>query len=389
MSSDRPASSQQSRTEQLQDETPLHVLVYTDAAGIGGAEISLGHLVATASDSIKITVVGVAQGVVDTIAHRRPQASRVVLPSKGAPAFIAHWLTFQRLQPDIIHCNLCTPWACATGLTAALTLPDVRVVRVDQLPLRTTDPIALWRTRALSLRVDAHVAVGEASARRMEDFYALGRDTVISIPNGVPDLAGELKPPAARPAGQMVVGSIGRLDAMKAHDILLRAIAQVEGVKVTILGEGEQRTALETLASELGVSDRLSLPGWVDHPRSYLPEFDVLAMPSRSEGFPLAMVEAMLAARPIVATRIGSMPEAVIPEKTGILVEKNDVAGLANALHLLRDNPRLRLQLGQQAREMAVSRFTVDSMTKSYEQLWQNLLFTTQSPRFRVSRPKD
>jgi glycosyltransferase involved in cell wall biosynthesis len=389
MSSDRTLPLQPSQIKQLQNQAPRHVLVYTDAAGVGGAEISLGHLVTTASDSIKITVAGVSQLVVDAIAYRRPQASRIVLPATGVHAFSAHWLTFQRLKPDIIHCNLCTPWACATGLTAALTLPEVRVVRVDQLPLRTTAAIALWRTRALSLRVDAHVAVGEASARRMEDFYALGRDTVISIPNGVPDLPGDPKPPVTRPVGQLVVGSIGRLDAMKAHDVLLQAIAQVEGVKVTILGEGEQRTALETLATKLGVSDRLSLPGWVDNPRAYLPEFDVLAMPSRSEGFPLAMVEAMLAARPIIATRVGSMPEAVIPEKTGILVEKNDVAGLANALRLLRDNPLLRLQLGKQAREMAVSRFTVNSMTKSYEQLWRNLLLTAQSPRFRVSRPKD
>jgi len=64
--------------------------------------------------------------------------------------------------------------AGATGLVAALTLPGQGVVRVDQLPLRTTDALDLWRTRALSLRVDAHVAVGEARARRMEDFYALG-----------------------------------------------------------------------------------------------------------------------------------------------------------------------------------------------------------------------
>ncbi|MEW6498585.1 MAG: glycosyltransferase, partial [Cyanobacteriota bacterium] len=104
---------------------------------------------------------------------------------------------------------------------------------------------------------------------------------------------------------------MGRLDLMKAHDILLRAIAQVDGVRVVILGEGKQREALEKLAAQLGVSDRLELRGWVDHPREHLPEFDVIAMPSRSEGFPLAIVEAMLAARPVVATRVGSIAEAV------------------------------------------------------------------------------
>ncbi len=215
----------------------MHVVVYTDAEGIGGAEISLGHLAATASDGIKISIVGVSSSVIDAIVARRPQAPRVILPAHGFHSFAAHLSTFHRLRPDIIHCNLCTPWACATALTAALTLPNARVVRVDQLPLRTTAALELWRTRALSLRVDAHVAVGEASARRMEDFYALGRNTVISIPNGVPDV--DYAPlPIDRPEGQMVVGSIGRLDAMKAHDILIRAIAQVEGVQAVILGEG-------------------------------------------------------------------------------------------------------------------------------------------------------
>lgn len=91
----------------------LRVIAYTDVAGIGDAEISLGHLVVNVSDNIDVTVVGISQFVVDTIASKRPQASRIVLPEKGLQSAIAHWLTFCRLRPDIIHCNLCVPWACA------------------------------------------------------------------------------------------------------------------------------------------------------------------------------------------------------------------------------------------------------------------------------------
>ncbi|MCY7321962.1 MAG: glycosyltransferase, partial [Phormidesmis sp. CAN_BIN36] len=207
----------------------LRVVVYTDSAGIGGAEISLAHLVTTASSHIDLTIVGVSELVVNTIAKNRPQSKQIVLSKKLS----SHLITFQNLKPDIIHVNLCTPWACSLALISALSLPRTRVVRVDQLPLRTTDAIALWRTRFLSLRVDAHVAVGEASARKMEDFYALGRNSVVSIPNGVPDV-GEPVPPLN--SDLMTIGSIGRLDAMKAHDILIRAIAQVEQVRVIILG---------------------------------------------------------------------------------------------------------------------------------------------------------
>lgn len=370
-------------------DRPLRVIVYTDSAGIGGAEISLSHLVATVSNDVDITVVGVSRTVVDAIADRRPQVARIVLAERGIRSVLAHLITFQRLHPDIIHINLCTPWAGAIGLTAALLLPHTRVVRVDQLPLRTTDAMLLWRTRTLSLRVDAHVAVGETSARRMEDFYALGRDSVISIPNGVPDRATASLSLPNQSGKEMVVGSVGRLDAMKAHDVLLQAIAQVEGVRAVILGEGDQRPTLEALADTLGVRDRVELPGWVDDPRSHLPGFDVLAMPSRSEGFPLAMVEAMLAARPVVATRVGSMPEAVIDHQTGMLIEKNDIAGLANALRYLRDNPLERMRLGKQSREMAIAHFTVEQMTARYEQLWFKLLTVPRMPRLRVLRPRD
>jgi glycosyltransferase involved in cell wall biosynthesis len=127
----------------------------------------------------------------------------------------------------------------------------------------------------------------------------------------------------------------------------------------------------------------------VDNPRSYLPKFDVVAMPSRSEGFPLAMVEAMLAAKPVVATRVGSIPEAIITGETGILIEKNDISALAQALQQLHDNPQQCQSLGERAREMAVRHFTVEAMTTSYENLWRNLINQPRHPRLVVSRPKD
>ncbi|MUH00528.1 glycosyltransferase [Scytonema sp. UIC 10036] len=373
----------------------MRVVTYTDSAGVGGAEISLKHLVTNVSRDFHITAMGTSQVVIDAIASNKPQLSQVVLPAKGIYSLTAHLQALHRLQPDIVHINICTPWECAIGLFAALTLPNARVVRVDQLPLRTTDAVKLWRTRALSLRVDAHVAVGEASARRMEDFYALGRGTVISIPNCVPDMT--QKPTTSleeeRRLGssrqQIVIGCTGRLDAMKGHDILLKAIAQIEGVRVVILGEGGQRTDLEKLAVDLGISDRVELPGWVNNPHTWLPQFDIFAMPSRSEGFPLAIVEAMLAAIPVVGTRVGSIPEAVTDGETGLLVDKDDVEGLAAALRRLKEDCELRLKFGHRGQDIARRRFTVEHMVKSYERLWYELIEKPQALRLWIPQPKE
>ncbi|HEY9763043.1 MAG TPA: glycosyltransferase [Trichocoleus sp.] len=375
----------------------MHVIAYTDSAGVGGAEISLSHLVRTASPEIQITVVGVSDEVVNAIAQtstdqgttQRFNLSKIVLPATGIHSVWAHLKTFHRLRPDIIHLNLCTPWAGSIGLFAALTVPQARVLRVDQLPLRTTDLLTWLRVRMLSLRLDAHVAVGEASSRRMEDFYALGRNTVLSIPNGVPDEDLPEVLPLPRQDGWLRVGCVGRLDPMKGHDVLLKALAQVDHTHLTILGEGAFRPQLEQLARDLGIQDRVKLPGWVENPRPYLSTFDVIAQPSRSEGFPLTVVEAMLAARPIIATRVGSVAEAISDGETGLLIEKDDVAGLAAALKRLQENAALREQLGQQARAIASSHFTVTHMTHQYETLWQTLLNQSRKPRFWVQRPRD
>ncbi len=382
INADAPSSSRDS-------QPAPRVVVYTDSLGLGGAEFSLGHLVAAVSRDMAITVLGLSTAVVDAIASQRPSAEKIVLPPVGLPSIAAHIAILHRLRPDIVHLNLCTPWAGATGLTAALTLPQARVVRVDQLPLRTTDAIALWRTRSLSLRVDAHVAVGEASARRMEDFYALGRNTVLSVPNGVPDIEIERAPGPALKEPRLVVGSVGRLDAMKAHDILLRAIAQVEDTHVVVWGDGEERPALEQLAQDLGIGDRVSLPGWVDNPRAYLPNVDIFVLPSRSEGFPLAIVEAMLAARPVIATCVGSVAEAVIEQETGLLIEKNDVMGLVSALRRLKADATLREWMGQRGRAVAVAQFTAQAMAQRYEQIWRQLMIAPRSPRLLVPRPRD
>ena len=215
------------------------VLVYTAAPGLGGAEISLGHLLAHASPAVDVIVAGTSPQVVTHLSGRRPGTPGVVLPASGPRAPAAQLAAFRRLRPQVVHVNRHVPWAAATAIAAALATPAARVVTVDQLPLRTVDLLELWRTRMLTLRADAAVAVGEASARRLEDFYALGRGSVRSIPNGVPDPGVRRRDrPAAAP---LVVGAVGRLDPMKGHDVLLRALARVDGVRLTLVGRAPRR----------------------------------------------------------------------------------------------------------------------------------------------------
>jgi glycosyltransferase involved in cell wall biosynthesis len=354
---------------------PVHVVACTDSRGIGGAEISLAHLVAAVDPGIRIDVLGVDDAVVARVAAGRPGVGSFVAPAGRHPAVLA------RLRPDVVHANLAVPWSSPVDLAAALALPRTRVVAVQQLPLRTV-ALPLWlRTRALLRRLDAHVAVGEASCRRTEDFYALGRGSVVSIPNCVPD--NPLPPRSPRPSGApIVVGSLGRLDQVKGYDLLLRAVAWLPGVRAVVIGEGGARQDLERLARELGVADRVELPGWAEQPSAVLLGFDVFCLPSRSEGFPLSIVEAMLAALPVVATRVGSVAELVADGETGLVVERDDVDGLAAALARLRDDG-LRERFGAAGRKRAQEHYTVEHMATAYQELWAQLVAAPRTPRLR------
>lgn len=370
---------------------PLRVVLHTDSPGRGGAEISLGNLLAAldAGDParpVEPHVLGVDPGVTGWIAARRPGTPWSLVP-RGVRGTAAVAVALARLRPDVLHANLSVPWACAPGLTAALATPGLRVVAVQQLPLRTTRLDEWLRTRALLVRLDAHVAVGEASGRRMEDFYALGRHSVLSVPNGVPDVP--LPAPPARPPGSPLrVVSVARLDPAKGADVLLRALARVPGVEVTLLGEGEWRGHLAALAAELAVADRVGMPGWSEDAQRALVEYDVVVLPSRSEGFPLSVAEAMLAARPVVATPVGSVAELVADGATGLLVPVGDDVALATALARLRDARDLARRLGERGREVAAARHTDTVMAARHRAVWEGVLARPRAPRARVARPK-
>jgi glycosyltransferase involved in cell wall biosynthesis len=358
----------------------MRLLAYTDSPGVGGAEISLANLLAELrrEADIELRVLGSSAEVVARVTP--PGVPADVLPT------VRHPLAMARIRPDLVHANLPTPWAGSVGLAAALALPGARVIAVQQLPLRTVE-LGVWlRTRALLRRLDAHVAVGVESSRRVEDFYALGRGTVHSIPNFVPDRPA--RPASARSdEACFTVGSLGRLDRVKGYDLLLRALAQVPEARLVVLGEGTERAVLEQQARDLGVADRVDLPGWHDEADRFLATWDAFCLPSRSEGFPLSVVEAMLAELPVVATRVGSVAEAVQDGRTGLLVPKDDVEGLVTALRRLTD-PSCRQALGSAGRAHAVEHFSVARMTSAYRELYTDVLAAPRRGRWRPGPEK-
>jgi glycosyltransferase involved in cell wall biosynthesis len=355
--------------------TPPRICVYTDSTLVGGAETSLGHLVSELDPALDVVVLGVDADVIERVAAGRPGAATEVLApvatKRDAAAFLAHVRTLRRLRPDVFHASLTSPGSCRYALLAALLVPGVRAVAVEQLPYPIEGRLQLALKRWTSKRLAGHVAVGERAAREIEELVGLRHGSVRSIPNGVPDVRLER---LSRPFAGPTLGSLGRLDRQKGFDVLLRALEQLPQASLVLVGDGPERAPLEAQASAAGLTGRVLFAGWADDPRRHLTTFDVFVLPSRFEGFPLSVVEAMLAGLPVVASAVGSMPESVREEETGLLVPPEDPHALAAALRRLLDRTDLRSDLGRRGRELALERFTAAAMARSFEALYEEIL---------------
>jgi glycosyltransferase involved in cell wall biosynthesis len=346
-----------------------------DSVDIGGAEIALGHLLAELDPSIEVSVLGVDRGVAETIASRRPGSSVSIVPSVRNKTDIgpiaAHVRAIRALRPDLVHVNLWSTWEGQYAILAGL-LNRRPVIAVEQIVFGAQPPIQRALRRLLCSRLAAHVAVGERVAREVEEMIGLDTGSIETIYNGVPDV---FLNPVPRPAEGPIVGAVGRLSPQKGLDVLVRAIALLPPeVTCVLVGDGPLRGDLERLAASLGVGDRVIVTGWIERARDYLPVLDVVAMPSRFEGFPLAAVEAMLASRPLVATPVQSIPEAVQDGTTGLLVPPENPDALAGAVaELLGDRAR-REEMGRRGRALALEQFTSQTMARSYEALYRRLL---------------
>src|SRR5207244_6408603 len=166
------------------------------------------------------------------------------------------------------------------------------------------------------------------------------------------------------PAQARVLLAVCRLEPQKGLDIAVRALPDIRTrhptAELVVLGEGPQRSDLEELAANLEVP--VHLLGRVPDVAAWLQRADVLVHPARWEGFGLALLEAMLASKPVVATSVSSIPEIVVDGETGVLVPPEDAAALAEAVSCLLDDPARAEALGRAGLERACAEFSVERM---------------------------
>ncbi len=173
---------------------------------------------------------------------------------------------------------------------------------------------------------------------------------------------------------------LGRLVPNKGFDLALTAFAAIvehfPHVRLVVAGNGPARTELQRQAADLGLSGSVDFLGWVAPHTvpTLINTATVVVVPSREwEALPLVALEAACMARPVVAARDGGLPEVVVHERTGLLVEREDSDGLAKAICLLLEHPEAATQMGQAARRRALEMFSLGRCVSAYDELYRRL----------------
>jgi len=339
-----------------------------------------------------------------------PELGRTLRAADDLVAFVRIYRLLRRLEPDIVHTH--TAKAGALGRLAAWLYNATRRPRRRAVIVHTFHghvlrgyfgPVASRAVRAAE-RALAHVSdriVAISSTQRrdlVEVFRIAPARKVVVVPLGLdldalqraPDRGGSLRAEAGFPAESIVCGYVGRLVPIKHVDLLIRAFAEARRrqprARLLVVGDGQCRVDLERLVAEVNLTGAVWFAGWRTDLIEVYGAMDVVALSSRNEGTPVALIEAGAAGKAIVATRVGGVPDVVETERTGLLVPDDDLGALALALERLMADPDLRVRLGAAARATSISRFGYPRLVDDLDALYRAALDVRRGRR-RLSTP--
>jgi glycosyltransferase involved in cell wall biosynthesis len=268
-------------------------------------------------------------------------------------------------------------WAGA--ITRAMSSAKLIWSRRDMGILRTRKHSIAYRL--LANAPDAVFTVSEQVRRHCIDVDGVDPNRVQTIYSGL-NLSGwsEIDRPT-KTSGNLIVTTVGNIRRVKGHDLFIRAAAsiapQFPGVRFTIAGdvlEPDYFIELQQLIRDLNLSDRFHFTGGVTNLREHLATSDIFVLPSRSEGFSNAIIEAMAASLPVVATNVGGNAEAVIDGVNGFIIPLEDPAALSAAVSRLISKPSLAKAMGKAGRSLVEEKFTAAAMMNQTTRVYRALL---------------
>lgn len=326
-----------------------------------------------------------------------PELGREVRPLRDCAALVKLVRLLRRLRPQIVHTH--TAKAGALGRIAA-KLAGVPII-VHTFHGHVLHGYFSRRTTRFFLSIERCLAAASTkvltvSEGQRQDLLRLriGRpETVGVMPLGL-ELEGFLRSELRRGeirrrlgvnAGALLVGIVARLAPIKDHTTFLEAAFDLRksrlDVQFLIVGDGELRSALEQEASSLGLDGCAHFLGWQRELEPIYADLDLAVLSSLNEGTPVSLIEAMAAGLPVVATKVGGIPELVADGKTGLLVPPKDPMAMSRAMETLLGDPERRRQMGRLGREAVYPLYSDAALIDRMHGLYASLLQASFSAR--------
>jgi glycosyltransferase involved in cell wall biosynthesis len=231
---------------------------------------------------------------------------------------------------------------------------------------------------------DIYITCGDNMRNNLVNTCGFPAVRVMSIPTGVGTAFFDVKKnkEAKLKYGfsmdSTVISNVGILRSVKGHEVTLRSVKKIieafPNAKFLIAGDGPVRERLEKMAADLGIERHVVFTGFIENIPEIYSFTDVAVLSSWSEGLPQSILQAMASGVPVVATKVGGVPEVVIHEKTGLLVEAGDHEGLAKSIIQILNNPDEALRFTASARELVMKEHSIDVMIDKIESLYKKLL---------------
>ena len=368
---------------------PINILHLHSAFDLGGKEARAVRLMNAFGDRARHTIVS---GVPDALSARQSIAKGVKYeiaqdpppltgrPSVGRYEAIA---TYMRRFDLVLTYN----WGAIDGVMAR------RVFSKDAPPLVHHED-GFNADEAGGLKVERNVyrriALGAANAlvvpSQVLEWIAFNRwkqpaARVHRIANGIDTALYAKKPDIKAIPGfvknerEVVIGTLAGLREVKDLTALVRAVGGLSGrIRLVIVGEGPERAAIMGAAAAMGIADKLVMPGFLERPYRFVGLFDLLALSSKSEQFPIAVVEAMAAGLPVAATPVGDIPRMVAPENAPFIAEYPGEVRLRDAIQPLVLDAGLRRSVGLANQARARSEYDETGMIARYRSLYETVL---------------
>jgi sugar transferase (PEP-CTERM/EpsH1 system associated) len=369
------------------DTRPLVVhLVY--ALGVGGLETLLVDCI-NRMPAWRHAVVCLTRYTDFAGRIQRPDVTLHALgkpPGLGLGTHLDFWRLMRKLRPTVLHTyNLA---ALEYAFTASMAGVPVRIHAEhgrDAGDPHGLNPKHNFLRRRIAPFVDRFIPVSEDLNRWLDEVVRIPSAKTLFIKNGVDTdkyaPGGTAAADSPWQPGDIVIGTVARVQDVKNHRLLVEALARLHAlhpalaprVKLSIVGDGPLLPAVRQQVQDLGLQDAVWLPGARADIKALLQTFTMFALPSLAEGTPVSMLEAMACGLPVVASRVGGIPEVVDDGVQGVLVPVGDVDALAQALARYATDADLRARHGRAARARVEDRFSMRAMLAAYGDLYAGL----------------